>query len=365
MTHSRGTRSIANARTAAEGTTGLAHPRFCPVVAIAVVVVTAACGSPTQSAGREAFRPASAMTTLLPHVVPPYETGAGIDPTLADHYAWLDTSVLTNHQLFVFMPGTGGLPAHQQLLQQEAAHLGYHVIGLMYEDGFNFNDLCAGNADLNSCFENASFDVVYGCAVQPCPGSVVNVSVTNSVVNLLTKLLEYLGTNYPDEGWADFLADGKPSWSHVAVAGASQGGANAAMIAKHSLVARVALFSAIADALPLGAVPCQGIGGWLSRHVTSSARYFGLAHDRDSYFPYICASWNSLGMDAFGAIVVPETSSPPYGGTHELVTDLRPQGGYKYTHGSTSNDLRTPLDKNGNPLLAPVWDYMLTAAVTP
>jgi hypothetical protein len=69
-------------------------------------------------------------------------------------------------------------------------------------------------------------------------------------------------------------------------------------------------------------------------------------------------------MDTFGPIAVPEASSPPYGGTHRLVTELKPQGGYKYAHGSTSNDLRTPLDKNGLPLLAPAWDYMLTAPVT-
>jgi hypothetical protein len=278
----------------------------------------------------------------------------------------VDTTAATNHQLFVFMPGTGAVPALFQLLLQRAARLGYHAIGLMYEDAFPINDLCAGSVDPSSCFENAHSAVVYGCASGSCSDSVVNVSVPNSAVNLLTSLLRYLATQYPDEGWADFLADDKPKWARVAVAGSSQGGANAALIAKRSLVARVVLFSAVGDALPPGPVPCQAGDNWLSTHVTASARYFGLAHDRDSqHLPFICASWNSLGMDAFGVPVAPEESSPPYGGTHELLTDLKPQGGYKYAHCSTANDVCTPLDKNGNPLLAAAWGYMLTAPVTP
>jgi hypothetical protein len=330
----------------------------------AALAAAAGCGGAVQTAAREAPR-ASNVTMLLPHVVAPDQTGADIDPALANHYAWFDSTVPTNHQLFVLMPATGGVPEHEQLVQQQAAHLGYHVIGLMYEDGFNFNDACAASPDPSSCFENASFEVVYGCAVQPCPSSLVSVSSSNSVVNLLTRLLEYLSKRYPDEGWAQFTADGKPNWSRVAVGGASQGAANAAIIAKHSLVARVLFFSGVADPLPAGPAPCQGFDNWLSRHVTSSTRYFGLAHDRDTHFPDICASWSSVGMDSLGAAVAPEASSPPYDGTHELVTDLKPQGGYKYAHGSTHNDLRTPLDKDGNPLLAPAWDYMLTASVTP
>jgi hypothetical protein len=211
-----------------------AYPQRWPVAAIAAALLTTGCGGPAPSPWRGASRAASDGTMLVSHIVPPYETGPGIDPTLAGHYAWLDTSVPANHQLFVFMPATDGVPAHQQLLQKEAAHIGYHVVGLMYEDGFDLNGLCAGNLDLSSCFENASFSVVYGCRAQPCAGSVVSVSVNDSVVNLLTRLLGYLAQQYPDEGWADFLEGDEPNWSHVVVAGGSQGGANAAMIAKHT-----------------------------------------------------------------------------------------------------------------------------------
>jgi hypothetical protein len=67
-------------------------------------------------------------------------------------------------------------------------------------------------------------------------------------------------------------------------------------------------------------------------------------------------------MDVFGPLVAPEASAPPYGGTHRLVTDLRPQrGGYKFAHPSTVIDFYTPLKKDGTPALADAWRYMLSA----
>src|SRR2546425_5050341 len=66
---------------------------------------------------------------LVQHIVAPQATDPAIDRALDNHYAWLDTPARTNHKLFVFMPGTGLTPAVYQLVQQEAARVGYHVIG--------------------------------------------------------------------------------------------------------------------------------------------------------------------------------------------------------------------------------------------
>ncbi len=315
------------------------------------------------------FARSSDTTPLVPHIISPELTDPLIDQALDDHYAWLDTSAPTNHQLFVLMPPTNGLPARSQLLQQEAARLGYHVIGLMYVDSFDINGLCAATPAPSSCMENAHFEVVYGSDAS----SVVEVNEPNSVVNRLTKLLEYLDTNYPHEGWSQFVINGQLNWAHIAVGGGSQGGANAAMIAKQALVPRVAMFSAIADGLPFESLKCEGprastccpsfpVGdNWLSAHLTPSARYWALGHDRDPFFPSICASWESLGMSAFGPALAPETSAPPYSCTHELVTDLKPEGGYKHAHVSTFNDLYTPKNPDGTPTLADAWQYLMTA----
>src|SRR5436190_2947474 len=102
----------------------------------------------------------------------------------------------------------------------------------------------------------------------------------------------------------------------------------------------------------VGLDPCNA-GGALLRNRPRSRRVL----------PPIRAGWDSLGLGVFGAPEMPETNSPPYGGTHTLVTDLTPQGGFVGTnaHGAPSNDLNTPLGPDGTPVLLAAWRYLLTA----
>jgi hypothetical protein len=296
--------------------------------------------------------------SITEHIIAPQATDPSIDQALDDHYAWIDTTVASNRRLLVYLPGTGGVPGNALLAQQEAAKLGYHVIGLMYVTSYSLSQLCTSAPDPNSCFENAHYEITFGIDVSP----LVDVNQTNSIENRLTKLLQYLVVNYPDEGWASFLADGKPQWSQIAFSGFSQGGGNAAMIAKYHVVSRVVFFSAVADAL--GATNCRGAHTWEATHATPSDRYWGLAHDQDPFFINICASWDDLGMSIFGPLVQVETSSSPYGFTHMLFTDLKPQReGYKSAHPSTVIDIYTPLDEDHNPALAPAWRYMMSAPI--
>src|SRR5213592_4603331 len=71
---------------------------------------------------------ARAQTELVLHVVAPQATDPAIDQALDDHLAWLDPTAPTNDKLFVFLPGLSLVPTDSQLIQQEAARLGYHVI---------------------------------------------------------------------------------------------------------------------------------------------------------------------------------------------------------------------------------------------
>jgi len=293
---------------------------------------------------------------LVLHVVAPQSTDPAIDQALEDHLAWLDPTAASNDKLFVFLPGFSLIPTDYEFVQQEAALLGYHVIGLRYVNstltGLTLVNTCRNSPDPNSCYENAHFEIVYGNGLV-IDSPVVDVNQPNSIVNRLTKLLQYLVANYPDEGWADFLADGAPKWSKIAVSGHSQGGGNAAMIAKHQLVDRVAMFSAVTDTA----------SEWELTHVTPSARYWGLVHDQEDGFGSILAGWGSLGIAAFGPVVTVETNSPPYGFTHTLATDLRPQrGGFHDSdaHRSTAQDRYTPLNRDGTPMLADAWRYMMS-----
>jgi len=290
---------------------------------------------------------------LVLHVVAPQATDPAIDRFLDSHYVWLDTTARSNHRLLLFLPGTAQPPAFYQLVQQEAARLGYHVIGLMYPNAGGSAKACPTAPDPSACYENARLEIIDGIDRV----AFLDVNVANSIDNRLTKLLEYLALQYPDEGWNRFLLRDKPKWSQIAISGHSGGGGNAAMIAKIRLVTRVVLFSSVTDSIHTDAP------SWLATHLTPVERYYGIAHDRDVFYRSIRAGWDSLGLGVFGAPAPPETSSPPYDGTHTLVTGLTPQGGFvdNNAHGVPSNDLNTPLGPDGTPLLRDAWRYLLTA----
>src|SRR5690349_21286759 len=55
---------------------------------------------------------------LTVHIVNPQATDPAIDQALDNHYAWVDPTAPTNGQLFVYMPGTGDVPANALLVQQ-------------------------------------------------------------------------------------------------------------------------------------------------------------------------------------------------------------------------------------------------------
>ena len=294
---------------------------------------------------------AHSLAPLFKDSVAPQATDRAIDRALDRHYVWLDTTARSNRKLFVFMPGNGQRPAMFQRVPEEAARLGYHVIGLMYPNSVRIIAVCGGQPDPNSCYENARLETFDGVD----RSTFVHVNKANSVENRLTKVLQFLADSFPDQGWSRFLAHGTPKWSQIAVSGHSQGGGEATIIAKLHVVARVVLFSSVGDSIGRQCAP------WPATHVTPSDRYWGLADDRDTTFRPIRACWDSLGMAAFGPAVAPEVSAPPYGFTHMLVTDLAPRVGTN-PHGAPSNDANTPLNPDGSCCrLREAWRYLLTA----
>src|SRR3989442_1544386 len=50
---------------------------------------------------------------------------------------------------------------------------------------------------------------------------IVDVNAANSIDNRLTKLLEYLAAQQPEEDWSRYLAHHKPKWSQIAISGHS------------------------------------------------------------------------------------------------------------------------------------------------
>ena len=305
----------------------------------------------------------AAAAALVPRIIEPRVTDPEItyvpvtNPQLNHHYVWLDPAARENHKLLVFMPGANGRPVQWQLVQQEAARLGYHVIGLMYQNDVAIDITCKGSPD-RDCSGNLRLEIIDGID----RSGLTAVTPANGIDNRLTKLLVYLDQQSPAEGWSRFLKNGAPKWSQIAVAGQSQGGAQAALIGRLRPVDRVVMFSAPPDAR----VP-QEVDPWIFIGATPAAKYFALFHQRDHLVAGIRANLTALDMERFGAPIMAELNQSPYGGTRILTTDLEPQGlppqiGIDMRpHQSTARDDRTALAANGTPLLRDAWRYLLGA----
>lgn len=81
-------------------------------------------------------------TSLVRRAVAPHSTDPDIDIALNDHLVWVDTRAKSNHKLFLFLPGSRAEPADFQLIQEEAARVGHHVIGLMYPNSPGLVSFC-------------------------------------------------------------------------------------------------------------------------------------------------------------------------------------------------------------------------------
>jgi len=332
----------------------------CAIAAASITLASAGCqdaARPVGSIGPTMSRVVDESAPLVLHIIAPQATDADINyvpavnPQLNHHYVWLDPAARGSSKLFVFMPGTRNVPASWLLLEQEAARMGFAVIGLMYQNDVEVINACRASPDPD-CSGNMRLEILDGID----RSSWVNVTPANGVFNRLTKLLIYLDGLYPDEGWSRFLQDGAPKWSQIAVSGQSQGSAQAALIGKLHHVNRVVMFSGPPDAR----VP-EEVDRWISIGATPAAKYFALFHDRDHLVVGIRANLTAL-IGQFGDPVIAELNEPPYGGTHIVYTDLRPTLGYdalNAPHQSTARDNNTPLDANGTPLLRDAWRYLL------
>jgi hypothetical protein len=306
---------------------------------------------------------------IEPRRIPASATDVAIDYEVvghllnAEHLVWPDRST-HGHKLLVFLPGARNVPVDYKRVEQEAARLGYYVIGLMYQNAVRIDDTCKGSDDVN-CSGDIHSEVLTG-AVIPDISSRVNVTPANGIDNRLTKLLMYLSSTkaYAGEGWSRFLEIGvdgtlRPRWSVITVAGHSQGGAQAALIAQLRYVPRVVLLSAPPDSrIPGSADAWVGIGE------TPSENYFALYHDLEPLAPGINLNLFALQIPGDRALVRGEAGEFPYGGSHVLRTDLTPRGGNP--HGSTARDTFTPLPTgcmtitaSCPPKLTQAWRYLM------
>ncbi|MCS6936567.1 MAG: carboxylesterase family protein [Candidatus Bipolaricaulota bacterium] len=291
----------------------------------------------------------------------PKETDSEITTDLDPHYVVLKRSVPARNQLFLFLPGTRGKPQNCQQIVNTAADLGFHAIGLNYpnDQPVNGPTLCGGtNTDLD-CYAKVRLEIKDGIDRTP----LLNITRANSIENRLIKLLIYLHTRFPNEGWGQYLdKDLTIKWSSIVVSGHSQGGGHAGIIGRYHPVARVVMFASMDYNARVGR-PANWIAQPSSTpNATPPERFYGFSHQRDEGVNFTILStqvWPAFGMDKFGPVVNVDKTAPPYQNSHMLTSNLdAPTGNY---HGCIVVDRNLILLPDGTPVYKPVWEYLLGA----
>jgi hypothetical protein len=229
------------------------------------------------------------------------------------HYMGRST-VDTMHTVVVFLPGTFRKPADYLFVMGEIAKLGYRVIGLMYKTDPAINPICK-NTDDETCHWRGRMENVDGIDRHPS----VTVDVSNSIINRLSKELQYLIGKYPSDGWEQFYSSGEIQWSKIMVTGHSQGASLSGVIGKQFPVKRVVMWS-VMDFLNSGKIP-----SWVNS-ATNHENYYAFMHPKDEQIPFTFAQigWDKLAMTEYGSMVNIDCNSYPFNNSHILYTTYEP-----------------------------------------
>jgi len=312
--------------------------RYLPILAVAVGLgaVVPAVGAPRA------------------YDVRPQETDPAIQQFNEPHRVFLDAAVAPRGQLLVFLPGTGATTGDQEEFGRTAAGLGYHVVYLMYP-----NDVAAAvcqNDEDESTFEKFRREIIAGEDLDPR----VMVDRANSIEHRLMQLIQWLAANRAAEGWRQFLADDELAWPKVVLAGHSQGGGHAQLLAKDHAVARVVVLGSPKDYNHGHGRPAAWYGGG----ATPAGRMFAFVHEQDTQACSYAQQLENLRASGLTTVADTDKLAPPYHHAHVLTTN---QPGAPINSGLAHLglvfDFSLPRGSDGRPLYQPVWTYMLTAPV--
>ena len=259
---------------------------------------------------------ALAAEPLRTYTVRPRDTDPAIDTAGNPHAALAADCARQTGRLFLFLPGTGGVPSAQSPLLRLAALNCLNAISLSYPNERPvFNDCVRERAEPD-CYAAWRLEKIDGVD----RSAKIRVMPQNSIENRLLKLLQYLAGRYPADGWDSFVDERGIKWDSVVVSGHSQGGGEAAMLGKLHSVARVAMFGSVTDAVGSRAGPSPA---WLAGlGATPAEKYFGFAHERDEFWGSIQKSWIALGLERYGPVANVDGAAAPFGETHRLTTSV-------------------------------------------
>ncbi len=276
--------------------------------------------------------------------VAPNEADPGIQRYLQRSLIVFDRAARAPVPLLLYLEGTGGNAAGARAFFDLAVDLGYRVISLSYNNEPAAMQACAGNPD-PACSANFRQRRLFG---DPTP-SPADDQPAESIVNRLTRLLQFLDRNHPGEGWGAYLANGAPDWNQIAVAGHSQGAGMAAFLAKRARVRRVILLSGPVDYVRPGRQPAPWLG---APSATQVERWYGLYHQEEKFALLLEAAYRVLGLASDHIRVL----SLPLGGAAGA------RGISDPFHVSVVADRLTPRAPDGRPAYAADWAFLIGSA---
>jgi hypothetical protein len=325
-----------------------------PALFFCLISLFGACqktiSDPSSNTGDSVSHDATSAVVTREYLIAPASTDPAITTALSNHFASVQEGAVLKNVLYIFFPGTYRNPTVCRATTRKAASLGYHSIGLMYDNRVAGNPLCSTTGDI-TCHSRARLEVIDGIDRHPN----VSVNTANSLINRLTKLLTYLQKNHPTQNWGQYLLDGKPNWAKIIVAGHSQGGAIAGVIGKYYPVKKVIMISMI-DFLNNGKIP-----DWETLPANKE-KYFAIINSSDELVPYpkVKIGWDNLGMSAYGGRINVDWNAYPYSNTHTLITTIKPTStGTDPYHNGTGVDSYIPI-KNGKFIYDKAWEYLIT-----
>jgi hypothetical protein len=306
----------------------------------------------SSNCGKESSPTPAVVKEYHEYRVKPQVTDAAIQAVDTTHYAYVDTRTALKGKLLVFIGGTGSKPKYYQLFCKAAATLGYHVINVQYLNSVT-TQICKDQVDAE-CHTKFREEIVFGAD----QSMFVTVNASNSIVNRALKLLQYLHTKYPTDGWDQFYGSTGLVYSKFVVAGHSQGGGHAAYIALKNIVDRVIVFSSpndYSDYYSKSATWCRGT------FATPIDRFYGLMHKRDDIIDpdKQYAIWKDMKM-----LLAADTSSADkatFKNFKSLYTNFEPNplaGPFGLYHNVPVIDGALPSSPSGDQLKL-VWNYVL------
>jgi predicted esterase len=288
------------------------------------------------------------VTPLVIHRVSPSATDQDIQTIASDHIAAFEKYTPKRNKLFLFLSGSGGDAFGATDMLQIAANSGYHVISLDYPNTEAVGAIAKGDLDAYGPIRE---EIITGDDTS----TLITVSVSNSIINRTAKLLTYLSTNFPTEGWDSYITDNTIQWSKLTVSGMSQGAGHALYIAKLQSIDRAVLFSGVVD----GAIssPYEA-ASWISDSsawATAVDRFRFFVSTNDSFYPAIEENLATLGFDASSENAVQVDSNSSLLGKQLFITSLENPD----AHSSTCNNNSTPRTSDSSPIYAVVWEALL------